>query len=172
MVTLVGQFFLTVIPCLIVGAIAYYFFKNYLKDADQQRWLALRKETKKELIPYRIQALERLALFMERIDPRQLLIRIKPADENKTAYAGALIEVIEQEYQHNVAQQIYVSDACWNAIKTSKNITINMIRNLSVDQKIETADQLRKEVLIKMEEQEPPSSVGLQFIKREASQMW
>lgn len=172
MATLVGQFFLTVIPCLIVGAIAYYFFKNYLKDAEQRRWLSLQKETKKEMIPYRIQALERLALFMERIDPRQLLIRIKPTEENKTTYAAALIEVIEQEYQHNVTQQIYVSDECWKAIKTSKNITINMIRNLSVDQGLKTADQLRKKMLIKMEEQEPPSSVGLQFIKREAAQMW
>lgn len=104
--------------------------------------------------------------------PRQLLIRIKPTEENKTTYAAALIEVIEQEYQHNVTQQIYVSDECWKAIKTSKNITINMIRNLSVDQGLKTADQLRKKMLIMMEEQEPPSSVGLQFIKREAAQMW
>lgn len=170
--TIIVQLFLTIIPCIVVGLIAYNFFKNYVADQDNRRLYELKKETKKEALPYRIQALERLTLFMERIDPHQLLIRVKPSDDAKTDYAQVLIGVIEQEYHHNVAQQIYVSDQCWKAIKTSKNATINLIRKAADREDVITAEELRHQLFINLETEESPSELGIQFLKRETMELW
>lgn len=170
--TVIVQLFLTIIPCIVVGLIAYNFFKNYVADQDSRRLYELKKKTKKETIPYRIQALERLVLFMERIDPRELLIRIKPATEDKGDYVRILVEVIEQEYHHNVAQQIYVSEKCWKAIKTSKNATINLIRNTADEDGITLSEELRHRIFVNLETVESPSEIGIQFIKQEAKELW
>jgi hypothetical protein len=69
-------------------------------------------------------AYERMTLFMERINPSQLMVRIVPLSENKTRLSNFVIAQIEQEFEHNLSQQIYISEKCWSIIVTAKNATI------------------------------------------------
>jgi hypothetical protein len=71
-------------------------------------------------VSLRLQAYERMTLFMERINPSQLLVRITPHSEDKNEYQNFVIAQIEQEYEHNMTQQIYISDECWSIIVTAK----------------------------------------------------
>ncbi len=171
MSTVVVQVFLTIVPCLIVGFIAYKFFENYLKDQARHRQYLLKRESAGAIIPYRIQALERLTLLMERINPQQLLLRVKPENEDIAQYVQILVGIIEQEYEHNVAQQIYVSDQSWSAIKTSKNAIINLIRSTANQEGVNSANQLREQIFLSLEKQESPSVVGIQFLKKEAAEL-
>ncbi|WGK64807.1 DUF7935 family protein [Croceiramulus getboli] len=161
------DFLFAVAPALIVGLIAYYFFKTHTANEEGRRRFLLHKDIQKDTVPMRLQAYERLTLFLERITPAKLIPRVKPSSQDPIAYENSLIKNIENEFEHNIAQQIYVSEECWNVVLSSKNATIRLIRQTNMSDKIDTADKLRETILSNLIEQPAPSSVGLQFVHRE-----
>ncbi len=164
--------FLFAIPSLIVGLIAYYFFKEHIKNEDGRRRFLLKKDLQVSAMPLRLQAYERLALFLERISPNKLIVRVSPTSSNKNDYEQLLIQNIEQEMEHNLSQQIYVSEKCWSIIAAAKSATIQLIRKASLLEKTDTADKLREVVLTEMMERRAPSDAALSFIKEEISDLW
>jgi hypothetical protein len=161
-----------IIPALVTGAIAFLFFREHIENENNRRTFLMHKELQKEAFPIRLQAYERMSLFLERITPSKLLLRVSPISSDKDSYESLLIQSIEQEFEHNLAQQIYVSDECWNVINASKNATIQLIRKASLLEKTDSANKLREVVLGEMMEGHPPSHAGLSFIKEEVSKMW
>lgn len=166
------QLLMYLLPAVIVAIIAYYFFSTHTKNEEQRRKFLLHKENQKQAFPVRIQAYERMALFLERISPGNLLIRTKPYNDNKDDYASLLIKTIEQEFEHNLAQQIYVSEECWNVIKASKNATITNFRKTAGKEAIKDSAEFREHILTSLMEQQPPSETGLAYIKKEVSSLW
>ena len=112
------------LPALITGAVAFNFFRMFVNNEEKRRHYLLRKESQKDALPLRLQAYERMTLYMERINPTNLLIRITPISEDKNDYANFVIAQIEQEFEHNLSQQIYMSDECWTIITTAKNSSL------------------------------------------------
>jgi hypothetical protein len=159
-------------PAIITGLVAYYLFKSYFKDQQNTRRWLLQKDNQKDTLPLRLQAYERMTLLMERINPSQLLIRITPISDDKNEYANYVIAQVEQEFEHNLTQQIYVTNECWSIITTAKNATIQMIRLAAKNEKVNDANQLRELILSDLLEKPSPSSAALAFIKNEVSQMW
>ena len=164
--------FLFAIPSIITGIIAYYFFREHTKNEDGRRRFLLKKDMQVNAMPLRLQAYERIALFLERISPSKLLIRIAPNNSNKADYETLLIQSIEQEFEHNLSQQIYISDKCWSIATTAKNATIQLIRKASMLEKTDTANKLREVGLTEMMERRSPSDAALSFIKEEVSDLW
>lgn len=160
------------IPTVVTGLIAYFFFKEHTKNEDGRRRFLLKKDLQVEAMPSRLQAYERMTLFLERITPSKLLIRIPPVSKNKEDYEALLIQSIEQEFEHNLSQQIYVTDKCWTIITTSKNATIQLIRKATLLEKTDSADKLREVILTEMLEKHAPSDAALSFIKQEVGDIW
>lgn len=160
------------IPALITGGIAYYFFKQHIENEYERRRYQLQRAMQKESFPIRLQAYERMALYLERITPSKLLIRVHPTSSNKESYENLLIATIEQEFEHNLSQQIYVTDDCWSIITAAKNATIQLIRKAAMLEKTDTANKLREVVLTETMEKRPPSSAALSFIKKEVGEFW
>ncbi len=159
-------------PAIITGLVAYYFFNAYFKDQQNTRRWLLQKDNRKDTLPLRLQAFERMTLFMERINPSQLLVRITPFSDDKNEYANYVIAQVEQEFEHNLAQQIYISDECWSIITAAKNATIQIIRLAVKNEKVADANQLRELILSDLLEKQSPSSAALAFIKNEVGQLW
>lgn len=164
--------FLFAIPSLITGLIAYYFFKEHTKNEDGRRRFLLKKDMQVNSLPTRLQAYERMTLFLERITPSNLLIRVAPTSSNKEDYEALIIQSIEQEFEHNLSQQIYISEKCWNIINAAKNATIQLIRKASLLEKTDTANKLREIILTEMMERRSPSDAALSFLKDEVSDIW
>lgn len=160
------------LPSAITGLVAYYLFNAYFKDQQKTRRWLLQKDNRKDLLPLRLQAFERLTLFIERINPSQLLIRVTPISNDKNDYANYVIAQIEQEFEHNVTQQIYITDECWSIITAAKNATIQIIRTAAKNEKAADANQLRELILSDLLEKQSPSSAALSFIKNEVGQLW
>lgn len=155
------------LPALITGGVAYYFFLNYTNNEEKKRQFLLRRSNQKTALPLRLQAYERMALFMERISLAKLLIRIAPISSDKVDYANLLTAHIDQEFEHNLTQQIYMSDECWTIITTAKNSTMQIIRATSLRADVTDADSLRQTILNDLLEKQPPSNAALAFIKDE-----
>ncbi len=159
------------LPALITGGVAYYLFDSYFKDQQHtRRWLA-QKENQKQALPLRLQAYERMALFLERINPAKLLIRVAPNSDDKAAYQNLLIYHIEQEYEHNLTQQIYITDECWTMVLTAKNTIIQNIRKTTADTSVADADKLREKILSNLLQDEVATNVALAFLKSEVSEV-
>ncbi|SDH94100.1 hypothetical protein SAMN04488062_11835 [Flavobacterium omnivorum] len=160
------------IPSLITGSVAYFLFDSYFKDQQNTRRWLLQKEVQKEALPLRLQAYERMALFLERINLTKLLIRITPLSQDKNDYENLVMAQIEQEFEHNSTQQIYMSDECWTIIVTAKNATIQMIRAANRSDRVDSADKLREVLLNDLMDKQSPSNAALAYIKNEVGQLW
>ncbi|MFV9482736.1 hypothetical protein ACNI3T_02790 [Christiangramia sp. ASW11-125] len=163
----VFQLIYGILPAAIVGLVSFYFFHTYSSNEENRRRFLLLREKQKTSLPIRLQAYERLTLLLERISPGKLLFRVEPIAEDVPAYTSLLIANIEQEFEHNLAQQIYVSNECWDYIRTSKNAMISMIRNASDKENVSNPDDLRKVILEAMIEKQAPTEAALGFIKQE-----
>jgi len=162
----------SIAPAAIVGAIAYYFFQQHIQNENSRRHFLLQKDLQKETFPLRLQAYERMTLFLERIAPAKLLTRVNPTSSNKDDYESLLIATIEQELEHNLTQQIYVSDQCWSITLAAKNATIQLIRKATMQESTDTANKLREVILTDLMDKPAPSNAALAYIKQEVSEMW
>jgi hypothetical protein len=160
------------LPAVVTGFVAYYFFNLHTKNEEGRRRYLLNKDTQKDALPLRLQAFERMTLFLERINPGKLLIRISPNSDNKNDYENLLISSIEQEFEHNLTQQIYMSDECWTVIVTAKNATIQMIRRTNMGDRVDTANKLREVIMNDLMDKQSPSTVALSFIKNEVNYLF
>ena len=164
------------IPTIITGLLAYFllqqFFKNEKSRREDEQLNLKHLETTKESLAIRLQAFERMSLYMERISPNNLLLRVSPISSDATAYENLLIQNIEQEFEHNLAQQIYVSDDCWTVINTSKNSVIQMIRKANLSDKVNSAEKLREVILTELMEKPSPTLVALSYMRNEVSKLW
>ena len=160
------------VPALITGLIAFYFFREHTKNEEGRRRFLLHKDLQSSTTPVRLQAYERMVLFLERIKITKLLVRVQPTSSNKKDYETLLIATIEQEFEHNLTQQIYVGEECWNYITAAKNATIKSIRTAGLSTEVNSADKLRETILTDGIESLPPSDAALSYIKEEVNQLF
>ncbi len=165
------QLFGFLLPAVVTGVVAFYFFRLHTKNEDGRRRYLLHKDTQKNTLPIRLQAYERLALFLERISIPNLVVRVAPKSADKADYENLLIKNIENEFDHNLSQQIYMSDECWNVIKAAKNATIQAIRRAGMSES-DTSDKLREDILNETMDKQSPSATALAYVKREIGELW
>jgi len=165
------QLFAYLMPAVVTGAVAFYFFRLHTRNEDGRRRFLLHKDSQKETLPVRLQAYERMALFLERIALNSLVVRVAPKSKSKSDYENLLIKQIETEFEHNLSQQIYMSDECWNIIKTAKNATVQIIRSAGMSE-TDSPDKLREDILNQTMEKQSPSNTALAYVKKEVSELW
>lgn len=109
------------IPALIVFATVFYLFRNFLNQQYQMEALKLRQTQGKEIIPLKLQAYERLMMLCERISLDNLTYRLVHPDMGVNELRNAMLIAIQQEYEHNITQQVYVSENLWKIIQIAKD---------------------------------------------------
>jgi len=157
------------VPSLITGGVAYFLFTSHFQEQQNSRKWILKRENQKHSLPLRLQAYERLALFLERINPTKLLIRVAPLNDNKVEYQNLLIQHIEQEFEHNLTQQIYITDNSWTMLLTAKNTIIQNIRKTTLDESIKDANALREKILSNLLDGQSATTVALSYLKNEVA---
>jgi hypothetical protein len=160
------------LPAIVVGLVAYFFFKGHTANEEGRRRYLVQKEAQKQVLPLRLQAYERITLFIERIDLKKLLVRVKPYSDSKEEYENLLVTTIEQEFEHNLTQQIYISPECWNVVNAAKNATIHIIRQGNMHVKEGNVDKMREYLIQQFIEEVTPSQKALTYIKKEVSELY
>jgi len=160
------------LPAAITGAVAYYFFAKHIAHEENRRRFYLHKEHQKMSFPMRLQAYERMVLFLERTNPNQLLVRVKPKSDDPIAYLGLLVNKVEQEYEHNLSQQIYMSDKTWDMIVTAKNATLQLLRNKAANEGIKTTTEFQEAVIKEGFEDIHPSIAAIAVLKNEVADLF
>lgn len=107
----------------------YFFIKDDVKKYFNLKSIELNKENRAHLLPLRLQAHERLIIFIDRINPTNLFVRLHQPGLTVKELQSVILNEIRTEYQHNITQQLYLNPMAWYAVKQLKEDTISMINN-------------------------------------------
>ena len=119
--------FLEIVKYVIPAAVVYFLMKRFLDGHQGIEQLKMRATQKNDTIPLRFQAYERLALLLERIKIPGLVIRLNTPSSQASDLKNALLISIQKEFEHNLTQQIYISDELWQIIELAKDSTLNFV---------------------------------------------
>ncbi|MCB0707565.1 MAG: hypothetical protein KDC34_19755 [Saprospiraceae bacterium] len=129
-VTVILEIIKISVPALIVFFTVQTLLKQYLEKQYQMRLLDRQEGHQKISTPIRLQAYERLAMLCERIDLPNLLSRLRTQEGTAAGLQISMVMAVQQEFEHNVSQQIYVSDQLWQILNFAKTDTITLINGL------------------------------------------
>ncbi|MFM6935813.1 MAG: hypothetical protein ACKOXP_10240 [Flavobacteriales bacterium] len=154
---------------LTIVALIYFFLKRQEDQEVIKLQLELRKGRQEFFLPARLEAYQRAILLMERIHPNSLVMRAHQGNVTALAQQGILLKTIREEFDHNVAQQLFISEAGWKMMRDSKEESIRLI-NLAAAQMGENASSLDlsakiMELLAQLDVM--PSEVAVSFLKQE-----
>ena len=158
-----------VLPSLVVLAATYLIINRFFqRDVERER-LTLAVENAKTVTPIRLAAYERLTLFLERINPQNLVVRVTQPGMTALELQRDLLTTIRAEYEHNLSQQIYVSENAWKAVTDIKELitqTVNQAaQTVPVDAK---SSELGKKIIeIYSALQNEPVSAAIGVLKSE-----
>src|SRR5688572_4614523 len=157
------------IPASVVLYAAYLLVRSFVqKDIDLKK-LEIRGRSIETVLPNRLHAYERMTLFLERMSPQNLLVRLNTASIPAKDFQQLLLAEVRNEYNHNVSQQVYISEEVWTLIKNAKEDLVVMINEAAT----EVADgssslDLAKKIFEKtMSKQVDPIAHALSELKKE-----
>ncbi|HOY48701.1 MAG TPA: hypothetical protein PL185_07330 [Flavobacteriales bacterium] len=160
------------IPLIVVFGFIYFILNNYLEENFKLRSLDLKLTNQNAITPVRMQAYERIVVYLERITPSNMIMRIHKAGMSSRLLHAELLKTVRGEYDHNIAQQIYMSNASWELVKSAKEEMIKLI-NAAAHKVGENADgvELAKVLLdITMSVEKLPTQIALEYVKKEIRQ--
>ncbi len=141
----------------------------FKKDRPAEPESVLKVETMKIILPLRLQACERFVLYLERIHPNNLLLRLNPANLSAADLQAQMIRTVREEFEYNLSQQLYISQTTWELIRNAKEEMISLVnRASSTIPAGSTAPTLVQAVLdLAMEKGKLPVDKALEAVKKE-----
>lgn len=162
------------LPALIVMGTAYLILKTFIDDESKKRRIEYRTNNYKVITPIRLQAYERVILFLERISPDSLISRLNAPGLTNQKLQSDMLSLIRAEFEHNMSQQIYISNQAWEVTKSAKENIIKLI-NSAADGMNPTGpsiDLSRRILETLVQYDKLPNHSAIDFIKSEITQFF
>jgi hypothetical protein len=161
------------IPALLVFLTAWILLRNMIRNEQEKRRQEIIMQGARTVVPIKLQAYERIVLFLERTSMESLLVRVSSPDMTAAQLHSALLTTIRTEFEHNLSQQIYMSPQAWEVVKNARSNTIKTINNVA--EKLpagSTGIDLSRQLLERvMDLEKEPTKVAIDFIKSEVARM-
>ena len=160
------------IPAGAVFAAAYFLVKRFLDNDQKRREHELKRTAQATITPLKIQAYERIVIFLERINPHSLVIRVNKNGMTSRQLHQELISAVKSEYEHNLSQQIYISATSWELVKTAKEEVVKLV-NISSSKVLPDSNSSELAMMILNiaagVEKKLPSEIAIDYIKKEVT---
>ena len=171
MATIIWTITACILSSAVMGVIVYFIVKHFVENEQKKSLVELKKiesmETLRVVNPIRLQAYERLALFLERITPNSLILRCYTPGMDMKVLQGVMTKNIRDEFEHNLSQQIYVSSEAWNRIKKAKEEMIGIINSSAVKLNSDTDISNLVGIIFENTAKQNPVDSALEFLKKE-----
>ena len=161
------------IPSVIVFLTAWVLLRNMIRNDQDKRRQEIIMQNSRTILPIRLQAYERIVLFLERVSLESLLVRTNTPGMSAGQLHSALLNAIRSEFEHNLSQQIYMSQQAWEVVKNARSNTIKII-NTEFENMVNTASGLEfsKKLLERvMELDKEPTKAAVEYIKNEVARI-
>ena len=162
------------VPALIVLAASYMIVKKFLVSEIQRKQLAIFKDSQDITLRLKLQAYERMVLFIERISSRQLIPRVYNPAMTVRDLQQAMTQSIRGEFEHNMSQQIYVSSNVWETVKNVQEQELNMLNRVAQSLPPDApARELHARIIdvVSKSPDDLPTDVALQIINAEVKRV-
>jgi hypothetical protein len=171
---IIGDFIKILLPAAAVMYGMFLTVRSFLNKDFEKKLIDIRIKNNEIVLPIRLQAYERMALFLERISPHNLIIRVNDPAYNVAQLHQRMLMEIREEYNHNLSQQVYMSDQAWGLVKNSMEEVIAVINkssnNMPPDARgIELAKMIFENLV---QRNEDPVNKALKFMKKEIQQVF
>jgi len=162
------------VPALVVFLTVWVMLRAWSRNEDKKRKSEFNMHISDEILPIRLQAYERSILLLERISPDSMIMRISRNNYSARQLQQELLTSITSEFEHNIAQQTYISTEGWEKIKVAKNQVINLINDTAKEVKPDAGGPtLGKLILERLTElTAPPCQVAINFLKEEVKTLF
>ncbi len=164
------EIFKYTLPAAIVLGGTYMIIQKFLMAENQRKQMAIFQNAQDTTLRLRLQAYERMALFIERISPRQMIPRVYDPEMTVRDLQMAITLTIRTEFEHNLSQQIYVSTNVWETVKNVKEQELSMVNQVAQGLSADApARELHMKILdiISKADDELPTAVALHVINAE-----
>ncbi len=171
---LLSYMIIALIPSASVIYVVYIMLKKQGEKEISALTMELKKERQPSFIEPRVDAYQRAVLLMERISPNNLIMRMYDPGLSAKKFQTALLDNIRKEYEHNLAQQIFISLNGWEMVKSSKEETVKII-NIAARQVGEEANatELSSKIFeIVAEVGELPTEITIKQLKGEIQSLF
>lgn len=161
------------IPALIVFFTAWLLIRDMIRNDQDRRKQEQILQNTRITIPIKLQAYERIVLFLERITLESLIVRVSTTGMSARELHSALVSAVRSEFEHNLSQQLYMSPQAWEVVRNARSNTIKII-NTEAGKMPETASgmDLGKQLLeYVMELDKEPTRAAIEFVKAEVARM-
>ena len=157
-----------------VFATAYFIMQSFFKNENRRRQAEIRKSTFSVSMPIRFQAYERVIIFLERLHPNNLVLRVNKINFTAQQLHAELLKTIRAEYEHNLSQQIYLSPGAWELVKTAKEETVKLVHIASSKVNDQSKGQELATIILQITSsvEKMPSQVAIDYIKQEVTQLY
>ena len=162
------------LPALIVFFTVLVMLRTWSRNEDKRRKTEFNMHISDEILPVRLQAYERSILLLERISPESMILRVSRTDYSARQLQQELLTNITSEFEHNIAQQTYLSTEAWDKMKATKNQVINLVNETAKEVKPDAnGPTLGKLILERLTElNNPPSQVAIDYLKQEVKTLF
>jgi hypothetical protein len=149
--------------------VAFYLIKPYLDKSESLQLMELKKTISNQTLPLRLQAYERVVLFIERVNPANMLVRLNGTGLSAVELYAVVTNEIRTEFQHNITQQVYVSTRAWTVVTRVKDDTLSVVTNaVKVLPETATGLDLCKTVLAHLSHLEDnPYDIALKIVRED-----
>ncbi|MGJ3235643.1 hypothetical protein [Marivirga sp.] len=161
-----------IIPAGIVLYAMFLTVKTMLQKQNEAKIIEIKAKNKEIVLPIRLQAYERMSLFLERISPDQIIKRVQKNDMNVAELQYMLLNEIREEFNHNLSQQVYMSDEAWKIIKNAKEELIMVVNQSAkeLDPEAKSIELVKKIYEESLDKKIDSIEYGLSFLKNEIQQ--
>ncbi len=156
------------LPAVVVFLAAYFLLKEFFYQESKKREIDIKLEKVKIAMPIRLQAYERIILFLERISPANLVMRVHQQGVSSAEFQRVLVQTIREEYSHNLSQQLYISPKAWEMVKTAREEMIRQINTSAAQLTAEATSTDLSNKLLEMSIEKLATQKALDFLKEEA----
>ncbi len=162
------------LPSLIVFLAAYYVLRSLLRTQEDQRKMEVVLENQRLITPVRLQAYERLILFLERISPESLVMRLNRAGLTVQQLHQEMLTAIRNEYEHNLSQQLYISPAAWEVIRNARGQILKLINTTFEEFKPDDpALEYSRRLFEKLVDIDKlPTQIAIDYLKNEVNRLF
>lgn len=157
------------LPALVVFLTTWLVLRKQLDNEADRRNFELRRLSTNQITPVRLRAYERLTLLLERTQPEAMILRLDLQGMTNIELQSKLLQTIRNEFDHNVAQQIYVSPEAWAMVKNARENLVRVINGAAAQvQPTGAALQLAQKLIeLYSSLQTTPTEAALNCLKNE-----
>jgi hypothetical protein len=159
------------------GAVLYAMFlttRMFLNKEYDKRLIDIKIKNNETVLPIRLQAYERICLFLERIAPKNIIVRLNVGELTAAEFQHVVLNELREEFGHNLSQQVYMSEEAWNLVRNGMEEIVMLVNESAgeLEGKAMSIDLARRIFEKVMSREQLGIDVALSFVKKEIQQVF